>query len=153
MLFYLARVLNYFYVGFFHLQTVSQYGVGGFMQNTLPQADKTFVWHPPPCPQCFSSCILPVQCSPEQKVFFKYHTTKVVMRFLSKIKLEKWGYGRFDRNTDAWRLLTFLSLFKYSYLYLSLKRSTVGRVTYSWWSSRNTCSFEVCRSCYNLQVL
>lgn len=70
------------------------------MQNTLPQADKNLSLHPP-SPQSFSYRVLPVQLSPEQTLFSKYHKIQVAMGFLSNIKLEECWYGRFDRNMGA----------------------------------------------------
>lgn len=85
ILFCTLHVFTIIFCGCFYLQTVLQGPVGGFMQNVLPKASKIFVWHLSFCPQCFSPCILPVQFSPEQKVFFKCHETKIILWFLHRV--------------------------------------------------------------------
>lgn len=89
----------------------------------------------PLSPWCVSCCILAAHFSPELRgvcvcihiYFLNKHQTKVILWFLSKIRLEKWGYWTFDGKTE---LLTSLSLLEYSYSYFTLKWWAVNRVTY-----------------------
>lgn len=61
LFFLFVCVLNYFYVVVFYLQTILQYGLDGFVQDTVPQAAKIFAWYsslPSVFPAAFLQLIL-----------------------------------------------------------------------------------------------